>query len=292
MRPSKSLLTGICSIAVLLLVSFLNQSCLQQEYKKSLPSDSISAKDTTPVNTETGALPKTFISKVDSAEMILIPAGNFIYGIKKKSRDSLLKILSTPDMAVFSEELSLLKKFLPSYYIDKTEVTNAQYNKFVAATGHRQSKFQNSRIFGAPDQPVVGIGWADAKAYAIWAGKRLPTEEEWEKAARGQDGRMWPWGNTHSPEYYNGKTQGYYASVKVGSFKNGASPYGVLDMAGNVYEMTTGKWQVTSYAMRGGCYLNSGALVRTMFRWSMTDDINGAEWLGFRCVMDTSMIRQ
>lgn len=260
--------------------------------KQSQPSDSVSMQGDTVAAISGGKLPEKFISGIDSSEMILIPYGNFIYGIRKKSRDSILKVLSNANLDIFEEELPLQNKFLPSYYIDKTEVTNAQYDKFVAATGHKPSRLRDSRIFGSPDKPVVGIGWADALAYAKWAGKRLPTEEEWEKAARGTDGRMWPWGNTPAPDNYNGKTQGYYAPVKVGTFKNGASPYGVLDMAGNVYEMTTGKWQVTSHTMRGGCYLNSGAYVRTMFRWATEDEINGAEWLGFRCVMDTMKITQ
>lgn len=298
MKSPTSLFTGLCFLPVYFIIAFSNQSCMQQGEKKERVVDTLSsAVKPAVIDQPTGGtiqpegLPKTFISKVDSVEMVLIPYGSFIYGIKKKSRDSILKILSTANLDIFAQEFEQQKRYLRSYYIDKTEVTNAQYDKFVKATGHRPSRFKNSRIYGAPDQPVVGIGWEDAKAYAKWAGKRLPDEYEWEKAARGLDGRFWPWGNASSPENYNGKAQGYFAPVKVGSFKDGASPYGVLDMAGNVYEMTTGKWMETSYAMRGGCYLNSGAYVRTMFRWACSDEINGAEWLGFRCVMDTTMIQ-
>jgi formylglycine-generating enzyme required for sulfatase activity len=302
MKRHSSIIKGFCFL-ILFLTIILHVSCGRQKKEVKQVSDSIplnqsllteSAEQGPPPVSDTpgqGNLPKIWISKTNNAEMILIPGGNFIYGISKRSRDSILKVLSTANLEIFSKEFRLKNVYLPSYYIDKTEVTNAQYNKFIQATGHRTSRFRNSRMFNAPDQPVVGVGWEDALAYAKWAGKRLPSEEEWEKAARGTDGRMFPWGNTVSSDNYNGKNQGYYAPVKVGSFIHGASPYGVMDMAGNVYEMTIGKWGENSHAMRGGCFLNSGAYVRTMFRWAMDDEVNGAEWLGFRCVMDTIGIK-
>lgn len=124
---------------------------------------------------------------------------------------------------------------LPEYRIDKYLVTNAQYARFLAETGHRPpSTWKGGRI---PDgqllYPVTLVNWYDARAYAHWAGKRLPTEAEWEKAARGEDGRRWPWGNTMDPKRLNT----YYnvgSASNVDTYKNGTSPYGVFDMAGNV----------------------------------------------------------
>ncbi len=240
---------------------------------------------------QSSSLPRQILARKDNSVMVLVPAGRFIYGIQPRKRDSLLKALSNAKLPIFDLEFRQQTKNVSSFYIDKFEVTNKQYGVFLRETGHRKPKFWNSRVFNHPDQPVVGVGWADARAYAKWAGKRLPSEEEWEKAARGKDGRIWPWGNNPAGEMYNGKTQGNFAPARVGSYPKGASPYGVMDMAGNVYEMTTGIWGTSDRAMRGGSYLNTGAYTRTMFRWAPDDSTDGASWLGFRCVMDTTMIR-
>lgn len=240
---------------------------------------------------EQSSLQKEILCFKDSSYMVLVPGGSFVYGIKKATRDSLLRTLSTPILPVFGLESTKVIKHLPSYYIDKYEVTNRQYAQFIKETGHRQPKLWSSPLFNHPDQPVVAIGWADAEAYAMWAGKRLPSEAEWEKAARGPNGFFWPWGDKPSGQKYNGKAQGNYAPVRVGSFPSGMSPCGAMDMAGNVYEMTTGTWGVSGKAMRGGSFLNSAAYTRTMFRWAPEDTLDGASWLGFRCVLDTSFVK-
>lgn len=155
--------------------------------------------------------------------MITIPAGKFVMGTNLKNADA----VSRPEHAVVTG----------GYKIDKYLVTNAQYARFLAATGHRPpSGWKNGRIQqGMLLYPVTMVNWHNATSYAKWAGKRLPTEAEWEKAARGTDGRRWPWGNQMDPKRLNT----YYnvgSATDVTTYKNGVSPYGVYDMAGNVDE--------------------------------------------------------
>ncbi len=160
-------------------------------------------------------------SELDST--VFVPAGAFTMGTNFERADA----QDQPQHTVT----------LPAYRIDKYLVTNAQYARFLAATGHRPpSTWKAGRI---PDgqllYPVTLVNWYAARAYAKWAGKRLPTEAEWEKAARGTDGRRWPWGNSMDPRRLNT----YYnvgSATNVTTYANGASPYGAFDMAGNVSE--------------------------------------------------------
>ena len=168
-------------------------------------------------------------------EMILIPAGEFLMG-------------SDPTKHKYADEAEQPQHtlYLPDYYLAKTPVTNAQYAAFVQATGHRRPEHwtDGKPPGGKKDHPVVNISWYDAIAYCRWlaevTGKlyRLPSEAEWEKGARGNDGRIYPWGNQWDAERCNaGKgTQG--DTTPVGTYPQGASPYGLLDMAGNVWEWT------------------------------------------------------
>ena len=223
----------------------------------------------------------------DGAEMILIPAGKFAYGIEQgEIKDVVRKLKSSWDSIIYPTEHRRQEKTLPAFYIDRYEVTNERYARFVKATKHRTPRFARYPQLNAPRQPVVGIGWADAQGFCEWAGKRLPTEEEWEKAARGTDGRLWPWGNDPSPKAYNGRAAELFAPAEVGKFPQSDSPYGVADMAGNVWEMTSSHWMPNARAMRGGSFLNSLADVRTTIRWAAGDEANGANWLGFRCAKD------
>lgn len=152
---------------------------------------------------------------------VTIPEGSFVMGTNRlRANDE-----SKPEHKVF----------LPAYRIDKYLVTNAQYARFVSRSDHRPPlHWQNGRIPDARERhPVTMVSWYDAAAYCKWANKRLPTEAEWEKAARGTDDRTWPWGNemqvTRLNAYYNVGT-----TTAVDHYPNGASPFGVLDMAGNV----------------------------------------------------------
>lgn len=233
------------------------------------------------------SLPKSLKSQPDGTEMVLVSAGSFVYGLNQSELKSLLRKISAGWADIFGTEQPHQTKTLPAFYIDRFEVTNEQYNRFVrVARYNRPSRFASYPQLNNPRQPVVGVGWKDAEAYCRWSRKRLPSEEEWEKAARGTDGRIWPWGNEPGDNRFNGLTTGYFAPAPVGSFRSGDSPYGVADMAGNVWEMTSGNWQGSGKAMRGGSFLNPTSEVRVTVRWSARDEDRGANWLGFRCVID------
>ena len=132
--------------------------------------------------------------------------------------------------------------YTSAYFIDKYEVSNAEYKKFIDATGHVKPKYWEDELFNQPDQPVIGVSWFDAMAYSRWKGRRLPTEAEWEKAARGNDGRLYPWGEkwTKGKKLYfvnvYGMEDRYEFTAPVNYYATGASPFGVFNMAGNVWE--------------------------------------------------------
>jgi formylglycine-generating enzyme required for sulfatase activity len=141
-----------------------------------------------------------------------------------------------------------------AFSIDRFEVTNTKYSDFVTATGHAPAAFADETEFNQPDQPVTGVLHSDAQAFCAWAGKRLPSEIEWEKAARGQDGRLYPWGNDPdlSRAYLSGETP-----VSVVSFEGDISPYGVRGMAGNVSE-----WVSDTRTARAGICRDNAILDR------------------------------
>ncbi|MFZ5593827.1 MAG: formylglycine-generating enzyme family protein [Pseudomonadota bacterium] len=162
-------------------------------------------------------------------EMVLIPAGEFIRGTNQRLSDE------GPQHTVS----------LPDFHIDKYEVTNLQYQRFIDATQRKSPDHFENRTFppGKADHPVTFVTWHDAKAYCEWAGKRLPTDQEWEKAARGVDGRTYPWGNVFDINKVNSPVRWTTLKLEgdttpVGAFEGGVSPYGVYDMSGNVWEWT------------------------------------------------------
>jgi formylglycine-generating enzyme required for sulfatase activity len=195
----------------------------------------------------------TVINPKDGSELILIPAGEFLMGSIEK--------YGMGNEWGEQYECPQHRVYLNSYYIGKYEVTNAQFARFVGETGYHAScdpvmaRFYKSELFkSSPEEPdlsvwngyynsetannpVVCVSWNDAKAYCDWAGLRLPTEAEWEKAARGTDGRIFPWGDEWDTSCCNNSVeQQSGGTTPVGSFPRGASPYGCMDMAGNVRE--------------------------------------------------------
>ena len=162
-------------------------------------------------------------------EVVRIPAGSFVMGSNARLADESPEYIET----------------VGAYWIDRYEVTNLQYKAFIDATSHRSPSHFRNRTYpeGKVDHPVTYVSWYDARDYCAWAGKRLPTEEEWEKAGRGADGRTYPWGNDFDISRAN--TPVRWAALKrqgdtspVGAFLSGTSPYGLEDMSGNVWEWT------------------------------------------------------
>ena len=219
--------------------------------------------------------------------MVAIPAGEFIMGSDRG--------IERPPHKVFVE----------AFEIDKFEVTNEQFARFVEETGYvtdaekaGDSMTWRTYAEGKPKHPVVKVSWNDAVAFCKWAGKRLPTEAEWEKAARGTDGRIYPWGNEWDPAKANTKESGYRGTTIVGSFPDGASPYGVMDMAGNVAEWTSDWFKAypgypggdseAQYfgekyrVIRGGGWFSDKDQVRTTAR-SCSSVTLANDDVGFRC---------
>ncbi len=239
---------------------------------------------------------------------ILIPAGDFLKGITEDQGEALL----AHGAAVLPNMKPQLSIYLDSYYIDRYPVTNEQYLDFTLQTGYQA---QGIAKWGAwmdhfPDGggklPVVALSWADMSRYAGWAGKRLPTEAEWEKASRGIDGRLWPWGNEFSHERCNARENGIEQRTPVDRYPEGQSPFGCFDMAGNVWEIVadwydivlvqdasypalmtpfnpTGPRGGSSKVMKGGAF--STPLANCCCPFRICHD-SSTQWnrVGFRCV--------
>jgi formylglycine-generating enzyme required for sulfatase activity len=243
--------------------------------------------------------------------LILIPAGEFTMGYSDKNCQCY--------------EHPVHKVSLDAFFIDKFEVTNQRFEKFILAGGYCDSnlwtpigwnfknilnltapKFWDDENFGIkhPDKPVVGISWYEAYAYAKWAGKRLPTESEWERAARGTDKRLYPWGNDKPDEtrcnfgYIYGNTLSGSSKI-VGSYENGKSPDGLYDMAGNVSEWCNDWYNLNYYSVspfenpqgpengefksvRGGSWFYFIRFMRVTYR-DFAEPSTRSNIIGFRC---------
>ena len=168
------------------------------------------------------------MSKVEF-EWCAVPAGEFIYGSKEDD-----------DVAYFDEKPQS-RVYLDEFEISKHAVTNEQWSSFCKDTNRKTPPhFVNGEPpKGRENHPVVNVSWQDANDFCAWAGVRLPSEKEWEKAARGTDGRIYPWGDEFDEGKCNSWKTGIQSTVPVNAFQNGASPYGCLNMSGNVWEWTS-----------------------------------------------------
>jgi formylglycine-generating enzyme required for sulfatase activity len=189
--------------------------------------------------------PPQKVSGVDGKVMRLIPAGEFIMGTNRTDPESThLKIGTVKPL--YKDQHPEHKVNLDAFYIDEKEVTNLEYKKFIEVTqfpelpGHWE---EGTFPEGKRDLPVTNVTWREALTYALWAGKRLPTEAQWEKAARGNDGRLFPWGDEYQKGWANVGVDGAKELVSGGSYPKDVSPYLVFDMAGNVMEWTSSWYQ-------------------------------------------------
>ena len=227
------------------------------------------------------AEPVPTIMGKDRAPTILIPAGEFLYGKDKQP------------IAV------------PAFYVDQYEVTAQRYDQYLNRTGEAWPKFwEHMSGVQVANRPVMGVTWEEAAAYCDYQGKRLPTEQEWEKAARGTDGRLYPWGtaspNDQSANYVEARARAFDGQMlppinfyhdrlaNVGASPADQSPYGVYDLAGNVREWTTSDHETEgSKVVRGGSWNSGPQALQTVFRIGVNPRAQ-EPWIGFRCVQSAT----
>ena len=205
---------------------------------------------------------------------------------------------------------------LDAYLIDKFEASNARYKEFMKATGHPAPAYWDDPRLSKPNQPVVGVSWTDANAFCKWEGKRLPTEAEWERAAKGPEGdNHYPWGHHLDPKKANyGQNVGH--TTPVDSYPEGVSGYGVYNMAGNVFEWVEDWYDPKSYkdqqrpesswrrrrattlpikarcrVLRGGSWLAPETSLHTSHRfWNQPENNSYGVGLGFRCAKSAQTV--
>jgi formylglycine-generating enzyme required for sulfatase activity len=234
----------------------------------------------------------TRVNKKDGTTLIQIPGGEFIMGSDE-----------------FAVERPPHRVRVSPFWMGRTEISNAQFRRFLKETNGMPSEYDSKALYDHPDQPVVGVIWEEAVAYCRWAGGRLPREAEWEFAARGNDGRLYPWGN-EEPQ----KNQAVYGRIfgkggkpaAVGTTPGDMSPFGILDMSGNAMEWCSdwygpysadseppvidpiGPATGTKRIMRGGCWNFQATSLRATGRWPTVPNLrSGSEHNGFRLVVET-----
>jgi len=268
-----------------------------------------------------------------AADWVLIPSGNFVMGATDEQKASVYAFGGSPQWMDFIRPLvessgPAHEVFLHSFYIFRNEVTNREYDEFARAAGHPRGHPRHAPHpgFDRPTQPAVFVTWNDARSYCAWAGARLPTEAEWEKAARGTQGFVYPWGNTWDAEKLQSmdriarqalptieeweswrkqhlRETPEATTADVGSFPKGASPYGVMDMAGNVWEWVADWFDPNYYAnsprnnpkgpesgdfrvLRGGAWDTPRAVNFTWLRQTFMPPSDARGVTGFRCARD------
>ncbi|MDJ0949397.1 MAG: SUMF1/EgtB/PvdO family nonheme iron enzyme [Alphaproteobacteria bacterium] len=255
-------------------------------------------------------------------EVVQVAAGPFIFGSDRAEREAAYRLDEagyghsyTRKNEWYENEPERQEARLPAFEITRTVITNAQYAAFVAETGHRVPDvdpetwkgyrlihpYERTRKFawtggrmpvGRGQHPVVMVSIEDVRAYARWLSAktghrwRLPTEREWEKAARGADGRRFPWGDAFSADKLNSHDAGPFDTVPVGQFADAASPYGLLDAAGQVFEWTSQESRPGRYMVKGGSWDDKGCGVcRPAARHSRPEAIKHI-LVGFRLVRE------
>jgi formylglycine-generating enzyme required for sulfatase activity len=251
--------------------------------------------------------PKTTKNLKDNAEMVWVPAGEFLMGSTDEDIQAVIRMHPKLKASFFVDEKPQHTVYLDGFWIYKYEVTVAEYRAFCQAT-NRQMPGQPE--WSGENFPVVNVTWYDAAAYAQWAGARLPTEAQWEKAARGTDGRRFPWGNDWDVELCNNWSdtnpagKGFHGTcgTPVGSYPKDVSPYGAYDMAGNAWEWCadyylkeyyttspmknpTGPADGERCVLRGGSWGSSSVTLRSSCRNAEAPENTYHDDGGFRCVV-------
>ncbi|MEG8184629.1 SUMF1/EgtB/PvdO family nonheme iron enzyme [Nocardia terpenica] len=195
------------------------------------------------------------------------------------------KIMTLVHSGIFLAGPSNEPLWLPDFYIDVYPVSNSDYARFVHATGHRPPPHWLDGCIPADlaDHPVVFVTWHDARAYATWAGKLLPENHQWEKAARGPQGHVYPWGDQHSPARCNVRESGHGTTTPVHRYRGGMSPYGVYDLCGNVWEWLSTQAGPDRHELKGGSFTTPFDHVDPSTRKDGSSNLADYD-IGFRCV--------